>query len=444
MLITETLSGAICFRNGTQTKLSDKNVISASCKQKCCQDGRFEIGGVYASVLSMSCRLTGTNAFNIRGAKIVLYSQYAGETNPFCIGTFWVTEAGRNGEIFNLTALDAAGWLDSSYMNAPGQNIYSNFAKYLVSLGYGTTLDEWCAEMTGIVNSLIKRLTGIEDERENILVWGRYPETLGRIYTNHYIYSKENGRLATFFLLDGMETENSDSPRDLYRYIAELIGGFIYARPGDGQLTFGQFGEPLHSYQEIYTHEIEYDSCEIADFRLLLYSTYAQAEYSGGTAESAVGLNRDPDFTKEAVFRVRVESNPFLDGFAQYHLEDMTVYNSVAQQLWNGLSMNMDGESTGNDWYQFHVRPFHCKVHSEKRFHLGQKIRIHYQAPEDAEEKFYESIITSITWTFRGGHSIACGGEDNRTMADCLRVSKADKALKEARSRCAALEKKIS
>ena len=96
--------------------------------------------------------------------------------------------------------------------------------------------------------------------------------------------------------------------------------------------------------------------------------------------------------------------------------------------------------NTGN---QYAVRPFSCTVHSTKRFQLGQKIKLSYRYFHETTAKSYDSIITAIEWTFRGGTKLSCGGEDSRVMADCIRSSKGDKVRKEARNRCRALEKRV-
>ena len=82
-------------------------------------------------------------------------------------------------------------------------------------------------------------------------------------------------------------------------------------------------------------------------------------------------------------------------------------------------------------------------IHSTKRFQLGQKIKLSYRDFHETTAKSYDSIITAIEWTFRGGTKLSCGGEDSRVMADCIRSSKGDKVRKEARNRCRALEKRV-
>ena len=83
--------------------------------------------------------------------------------------------------------------------------------------------------------------------------------------------------------------------------------------------------------------------------------------------------------------------------------------------------------NTGN---QYAVRPFSCTVHSTKRFQLGQKIKLSYRDFHETTAKSYDSIITAIEWTFRGGTKLSCGGEDSRVMADCTVLPRATKSAK--------------
>ena len=285
--------------------------------------------------------------------------------------------------------------------------------------------------LTQFVNTLIERISGIS----NAVSWKSYDESVNGAYCNHYLYPEEERNNAFFFLSTETGSGGSDCPRDLYRHLASLAGGFVYANT-DGKLTLGQFGQPEFGTAEISTEEIEFDSCEIADYQLQLLSVTVQSDILDGAGNMAIWTSAS-DYDALSYFRIQVDSNPFLDGFtASYVRGDGSVHLdsdwTIANALW--------GFPASDDT---HIRPFCCKVHKPKRYNLGQKIRISYQGLSDDAPRTYESIITSVTWTFRGGHTLACGGEDARTMADALRMSKSDKALKETRSRCTVLEKKI-
>lgn len=89
-------------------------------------------------------------------------------------------------------------------------------------------------------------------------------------------------------------------------------------------------------------------------------------------------------------------------------------------------------------------RPFKVKTHKPGRYEPGQCIRLWYKDTGETQETAYDSIITCVSWQLRGGYTLSCGGEDARVMSDCLRASKADRAIKEARDRCRTLEQRIN
>ena len=428
MIIEEYVSGSVTFRNGTSVPLSDSTVISVSVKKQCCPDGKFEIGGVYAASLSMTCQIPGTNSFSLRGAKIALNSKFQNEANFQPRGIFWVTDAKKlSGDIYSITGIDAVGWLDSSSMNYTDEQnrIFDSVAKYFESQGYGRTLNGWCSDITSFVNRLVASMTGME----NVLSWTNYDSSYNGDYHNRYIYNQAGTNLgdALFWLSTEADSGITDCPRDLFTHLARLAGGFICARP-DGSFTLRQFAQRDLGTAEITENCIEADSCEIADFTIQVLSVAVQSEILSGAADMAV-WTAFSSYAALSPLRIHIHSNPFLDGFtAAYCRGD---YSRKTENLWTIADSLFYLVSSS-------IRPFHCKVHKTERFEPGEKIRILPPGGTD----FLESIITSVTWTFRGGCELSCSGEDSRTMSDALRMSKADKAIKEAQNRCSALEKK--
>ncbi|MBR0483934.1 MAG: hypothetical protein IJJ69_04040 [Oscillospiraceae bacterium] len=441
MLIEEHISGSVTFRNGETASLSDSNVISASVRQQCCPDGSFTIGGVYAAQLSIVCRISGTNSFNLRGAKIVLASQF-GHNASIPRGTFWIINAPKqSGDIYSITAQDAVGWLDSSSFSlSSGGTVFDNIAKYFEAQGAGYTINGWCSMLTSFTNSLIARFTG----ESGVLSWSSYNESANGVYTNHYAFPAFGGGELYFFLSTEAGSGQSDCPRDLFRYLAYLSGGFVYAK-NDGSLSLGQFGMPEFSTAEITESCIETDSCEIADYQLQLIVASAQSGIANH-AYDAASSTTIPDYMSLSPFRIQADSNPFLDGFAAAYIR------GDGSQLYSSLNVIVEGlyyfnhhfQTAGNWETGFKgisaLRPFRCKVHKAEAFHLGQKIQIF--PPEGSAP--LESTITSVIWNFRGGCTLACAGEDSRTMADSLRMSMAEKSIRETRSRFQTLEQQIS
>ena len=441
MIIREFLSGSIFFRNGTQKTFDDSSVISASVRRQACSGAFFDIGGVFAAQLTMKCRISGTNSFRLRGAKILLYSRYGSKSAFSQIGKFWITDAGKiAGEVYSITALDAVGWLDSSSFDASTSGtVFDSVAKYFESQGNGYTIQSWCSLLTEFVNSLIYRMTG----EPNVLQWQDFDESVNGVYTNHFAFPSFGGGELFYFLSTESGSGLSDCPRDLFRHLARLAGGFIFANES-GKLTLGQFGMPEFGTAEISESQIQADSCEIADYELQMTIASVQSEIDRGIHDDA-SFTAIPDYVSLAPMRIQLDANPFLDGFTAAYIR------GDGQQIYSSLAVIVDGiwyfhhrfrtagDFTEEGGYlgQCHMRPFSVTVHAALRFHIGQKIRIAYQG------EVFESVITSLVWNFRGGWELSCAGSDSRTMADALRMNRAGKSLNESRDRCITLGKRI-
>lgn len=441
MIIQEHIYAKIFFRNDTAVVLNDDSIISASVRQQCCSDNAFTIGGVFAAQLSMKCAVSGTNSFRLRGAKIQISSNF-GTENWLSAGTFWITDAQKiAGDIYQITALDAVGWLDSSAFTLSTQHsVFDNIAKYFEAQGIGRTIQEWCSHLTFFTNSLIERFTG----ETNVLAWKDFDESANGVYTNHYAFPAFGGGALAFFLSTEAGSGQSDCPRDLFRYLAYLAGGFIYADP-DGFLTLGQFGMPELGTAEFSASEIQQDACEIADYQLQLIVASAQSGI-GNHSYDAASSTVIEDYFQLSPMRIQADSNPFLDGFTAAYLrgDGQILYENLAVIV-EGLYYFNHHFSAAGDWETdfkgiSHIRPFRCRVHKAGRFRIGQTIRL--TSPEDDSQS--ESILTAAAWTFRSGWELSCAGADTRTMADALRMSKAEKSLVEARTRSQTVDQKYS
>lgn len=431
MIIQEKIRATIYFRNSANRQILEKDIIRASIQRQCCPDSNFEIGGVYSASLSMTANVSGTNSYNIRGAKIVIENKYANEQDFQYMGVFWVTQAQRiSGDLYSLTAQDAVGWLDTSSIMS--ENGTENLTQMLT--GYNdspTTLENpnngywqhggWCVRLMEYVNDILEGIVG-----ERILHWDLYDfETNGQ-YTNNSNFSE---RKLDFVCSVQNASGLTDSPRDILHYLAELAGGFIYAKE-NGSLTLGQFGQKEFGEPEIFLHEIEVDSCEIAEYQLQL--VLVKIKGINGDVSSWTTIS---DFATLVPIRIVITHNPFAEGFEALAIDTL-------ETLKEGLYwFHHRKDKKGNIVYEdfSHFRPFHCKVHKPERFHLGQRIKLTLD-----ENNPIQSTITSVKWTFRGGWELACAGADSRTMADALSHSKADKALIDSKLRCENLLAKIS
>lgn len=445
MYLTEHISGTVSRYDYEAQRwtdvviLSDSNVISASTVRQCCPDGAFAIGGVFAGTLSLVCRLPGMGLFQVRGARITLFSQYNGEASPQQIGVFWVTNASRVGDIFTLDAQDAVGWTDTSSYNASGSSVTGGIGKYLVDLGCSQTSEAWMKTVTAKVVDLVECQTGIP----NMLTWKDYDLAANdnERYCNQMIWARDDEHIyetiypAMFACYPGSGASDSDCPRDFYIWLATLAGGFVHALP-TGELTLGQFAQPEFGTAVIHTNEIELDTCDIADYTLQLLRVTVQSQLDA-TRGASMEIYTSPDYAHRVTMRYQIADDPFLDGFVEwyiYHEQTVPSVWTIAHSLWRSFTEYGGGVV---------VRPFRCTVHKAARYHLGQKIEIHWRGRGETSETVYQSTITGIRWTFRGGTALSCGGEDSRVMADAVRASKGDKALQEARNRCNALQREM-
>ena len=83
--------------------------------------------------------------FQVRGAKLKVFSKYNDVAQWSSIGTFWVTDATRVGEIFSINAQDAVGWLDTSSYNSTSESAVKAVGKVLADKwqNIGIGIDQW-------------------------------------------------------------------------------------------------------------------------------------------------------------------------------------------------------------------------------------------------------------------------------------------------------------
>ena len=485
MTLQESIQIRVYRRDSTRgvymldSTIGDSAVISASIKRQCSADSSVEIGGAYAATLNLQARITGTDTFNIRGAKLEVLSKYSTEAEYKSRGTFWVTDATRVGSIYTISAQDALGWTDTSSYNdtssagikGVGAALRSEYGKSGACIDTWAEWDSiginrgWLERLTWLTNSFVESQTGIK----GMISWHWQPpgyDTLTAAekqnprkiwevcnwYANSNILDTskkpvtETRYNALMYLIDDTQDEDnstgsadSDTPRDYYKHLAALAFGFIYSRPEDGALALGQYGLPQYGTAYIGMADIEAGTCNIAEYTVELLRTMARVELEGnGDTWSSVTHN-SPDYTTASFQRYTIENNPFLDGFAKdFVLQHGYSLSTIAYSMWRARYQPADKVSR-----QYNIRPFSCVVHTAQRYHLGQKIQITYKREDEDKARTYSSVITSIEWTFRGGTSLACGGEDSRVLADCTKATKADRARKEALNRCRAIERRL-
>lgn len=453
--------------------IGDSSVISASIKRQCSADSSIEIGGAYAATLNMQAKIRGTDAFNIRGAKLEVLTKYSADTAYKSRGTFWVTDATRVGEIYTISAQDALGWTDTSSYNDTGSTGISGVGAALRSKmgNSGACIDSWAKwgdssinrgwleRLTVLTNSFVESQTGIKgmiswhwqppgyedmtaaDKQDYRKVWAAC-----NWYANSNILSNASDTQynALMYLIDNEQdadnstgSADSDTPRDYYKHLASLAFGFVYSRPEDGALALGQYGLPQYGTAVVGMSDIESGTCEIAEYTVELLRTMARVELEDDNDTWSCRTHTNPDYTTASFVRYTLENNPFLDGFAKdFVLKQGYSLDTIAASMWRARYQTEAKR-------QYNIRPFSCTVHTAQRYQLGQKIRITYKREDEAAAHTCDSVITSIEWTFRGGTRLACGGDDSRVLADCTRATKADRTRKESLNRCRAIERRL-
>lgn len=411
-------------------ELSGSNVEAASTKRQCCADGSFEIGGVYGATLSLSVRLTGITRNQLRSSKIVLRSKYADETQWEPVGEFYVTRVRASGDIYSISAEDGMLWTDA---DAGESLIAKKLNEYSDRPIDGLLDNHHLTHITGLV------LPDATSGMKNVLCWAAYNVLANGNYCNAYLCSQNaethvwspTSQAALVKPYTESSMSKSGCPRDFYRWAAELAGGFVTIRR-DGKMCLRQFGMEELGTAEVFTQDIEWGSADISDFQLWLQSVSLVPEVQGvspvsfGMADA--GAIYDFDYKNHAALKYKIESNPLLDGLCARWITQKHVLSDAkpfAAALWRSF---FNAGKTEDQVIQ--IRPFRATVHKPARFELGQKIILHYRDMHETEETAYQSTITSVEWTFRGGHKIACGGENARVAGGRM-ITKSDRISRE-------------
>ncbi len=405
--------------------LSDGNVLTAGTRRQCCEDGAFGIGGCFAGTLHITCKLPGLTRYQIKGARILLRRWFDGEAltgeNAPAEGIFWVTDAQKCGDIFTLSGQDAMGWTDTSSLALPGGGGADwSFGDIVAgrAAGNAATLEYWLNTWTiPPLNDLIAAQTGIPA----MLTWSNYNTAVNGHYCNQMLWGEtygdgESDAPAYFFIHTDDGVYKTDTPRDVLRWVGELTGGFLTVRK-TGELTMRQFGMAELGTAVVPFASTGEGSFEVADYTIYLYN--AGAIYADS---SFYAIGGNPSH-RDVNIRYTLQSNPFLSGFMA---KDTHAY-TPAYGLWHTRDIGAGAPV---------IRPFRVMVHGTGRYELGQRIRFpDFHDIGEAETHDVSSIITGIEWTYRGGTLLSCGGDDARVMADCIRATKADRVLRELRSR---------
>jgi hypothetical protein len=441
----------VTYENGT---LSDANVFSCSTKNQCCESNKFTIGGAFSGSLQLVCKLPGFSRFQLMNARIRIRSWYGNDSgNAHGRGVFWAIQVTHVKDIFTIRGMDAMNWTDVLTPEV-GDRVPYFTERITVDGSIGATLGTWFLLFFEPMNDILQSRTGIPD----LLEYAIYnPEDNCGIWHSNFHASRvlwtETEEICYFGLERGDDGYKTEKPRDVLRWIAEGIGGFITV-DGDGVFQMRQFCQPSLGIAEIYDAETEADSLEIADYYIYPKSVYFKYKYTNSDGQIVTDSFRTVDPYDEPLFsgfELRVELNAVLDGA-------FITYDSVVNELLYAFARYEDvdvinGENvlvpSGGDQfrhiakYKAYPVPFRCKVHKAAFFELGQTVVFpDHENPFDnyrygfAEHVPYiRSVITEMEWTYRGGTTLACGEGESLSMMSLALESKADAVRREVRAR---------
>lgn len=418
----------------TDISFTDSDIIRDSCsiKSSACDSSTFSLGSVRPAELSIQLHLEqdGINAYNLYGAKIILYSCYQKEPAPsdwIFRGMFWVTSVSRKKTLYTLRASDALVWLNNNSISSGSGKVDSDESEVSKKLrdkleGYeGAHSDGGVYPLHDIVKDIV---TWTNDILQNMIA--EKPLTYEHIDSIPNENPKLGNSYSGYTLMRKSEEGESKNTRysaiDYISALAKPACSFVCMRNdryriqnNDLQVPFslvpfGFFKDKIR----VPFSTIARDSCDVASYNIYIqkvyFKTYDDTGWTNARAYKPMLGNAEIDLS----------SNCFFDG---RRMETVLNYQEDFPDT-NDKNEYPIVEAAAN--YLFHnvlLKPFQLKCylkfddidHFPK---LGQRIEIEYQPG-----KWAESTITNMTWKFRGGWEFSCTGKDTRVLAQAAKRS---------------------
>ncbi|WP_295219940.1 hypothetical protein, partial [Ruminococcus sp.] len=378
MIINEHAKLEIVTRSGKTYEVDESGIIekSLTTTQSCSSGGGIPAGSCNAGTMSVSFRApSGMRHKDMFGAKINLYVWYPPGL-PKKRGEYNVTSSTKNGNVYTVSASDNIVLLDESCYGAKDVQDAENG---LISILGGATRDP------ATILSLICNTYSVPHLNHDETV-AKVPDS-----GDTKLYTSVSNECST------------ESVKDFASYIAEYLGAFIVADE-NGKVGFCRLGdrepdiEINSSNIAVGTHQRSPYYVFPAMWRVCFDSGFSNYWYASPIPSDAAPLTID------------ITNNPFW----QYQ-EDVIPSDLYAGKTAGMIALPWDYiyKAATDENGKHLINPFSATVYVPYLFRVGDLVTI---TDPDTKEK-YRTYITDVTWTFRGGQTISCAGEDTRTLS---------------------------
>lgn len=418
----------------TDISFTDSDIIRDSCsiKSSACDSSTFSLGSVRPAELSIQLHLEqdGINAYNLYGAKIILYSCYRKEPVPsdwIFRGMFWVTSVSRKKTLYTLRASDALVWLNNNSISSASGKVDNDESEVSKKLrdkleGYeGDTggggvypLHTIVADIVTWTNDILRNMIA-----EKPLIYEHIDSIpndspkLGNPYSGYTLMRKSE---------EGESKNTRYSAIDYISALAKPACSFVCMRNDRYQIQnndlqvpfslvpFGFFKDKIR----VPFSAIARDSCDVASYNIYIqkvhFKTYDDTGWTNARAYKPMLGNAEIDLS----------SNCFFDG---RRMETVINYNNNCPDTSDKNECQIVDTAADYLFHNVLLKPFQLKCYlkfddMEHFPKLGQRIEIEYQPG-----KWAESTITNMTWKFRGGWEFSCTGKDTRVLAQAAKRS---------------------
>ena len=418
----------------TDISFTDSDMIRDSCsiKSSACDSSTFSLGGVRPAELSIQLHLEqdGINAYNLYGAKIILYSCYRKEPVPsdwIFRGMFWVTSVSRKKTLYTLRASDALVWLNNNSISSASGKVDDDESEvskklreklegYEGEAGGGGVypLHEIITDVVTWTNDILQNMIA-----EKPLVYEHIDSIpndnpkLGNSYSGYTLMRKSE---------EGESRNTRYSAIDYISALAKPACSFVCMRNDQYRIQnntlqvpfslvpFGFFKDKIR----VPFSAIARDSCDVASYNIYIQKVYFKTyDDTGWTNARAY---------KPMLGHVEIDlsSNCFFDG---RRMETVLNYQEDFPDTSDKNECQIVDTAADYLFHNVLLKPFQLKCYlkfddMEHFPKLGQRIEIEYQPG-----KWAESTITNMTWKFRGGWEFSCTGKDTRVLAQAAKRS---------------------